>query len=105
MGTAEEHWSAIEAHLEQLDGVRLHLDRRGRRWCVDNRLVARQLDASTLLIRSDFREREDLLDAHPSTFSVRPQLEGHMKVLADVIHGEVDAICDALTAARDLQRA
>ncbi|AKU18801.1 hypothetical protein VV02_10110 [Luteipulveratus mongoliensis] len=94
----------IESHLAALEDVRRHDDRRGVRWCVSNRLVARRVDDSTLLIRSDFDDRETLLEQHPETFSVRPELEAHMKVLADVREGDIEAVCAALTAARDLQR-
>ncbi|KNX39445.1 hypothetical protein VV01_12870 [Luteipulveratus halotolerans] len=82
----------------------MHTDRRGRRWCVSNRLVARPYDASILVIRSGFREREHLLEQHPETFSVRPELEAHQKVLADVMGGDLDAICAAIDAAVALQR-
>ena len=39
------------------------------------------------------------------TFSVTPPLEAHMKVLADLVRGDTDAIREALTAAWELQRA
>jgi hypothetical protein len=68
-------------------------------------LVARQVDEHTLLIRTDFEPREDLLDRHPGTFSVRPALEAHMKVLADIGHGDIAVVCEALRVAWDLQRA
>lgn len=101
----ERNWRCVERFLVGLGGVRLHADPRGRRWCVRNRLVARQVDASTLLIRADFEPREDLLDRHPSTFSVRPDLEAHRKVLADIDRGDIAAICQALVAAWKMQRA
>lgn len=101
----ERNWRVVEQFLAGLDGVRLHHDPRGRRWCVRNRLVARQVDESTLLIRAGFEPREDLLDNHPGTFSVRPELEAHMKVLADVRHGDIAAVCGALRAAWQMQRA
>jgi hypothetical protein len=101
----ERNWHDVEQFLGGLDGVRLHEDPRGRRWCLRNRLVARQVDESTLLIRTDFEPREDLLVKHPGTFSMRPNLEAHMKVLADVGHGDIAAVCGALRAAWKLQRA
>lgn len=69
-----------------------------------NRLVARQVDADTLLIRTGFDEREVLLAQHPGTFSMRPELEAHMKVLADVAGGDLAGIHAALEAAWELQR-
>ena len=73
------------------------------RWYVDNRLVARQEDHDTLLIRSDFADRERLVDTHPGTFSVTPRIEGHQKVLADLRGGDLAAVQDAVTSAWDLQ--
>ncbi|MGH3472953.1 MAG: hypothetical protein ACRDPG_13045 [Nocardioidaceae bacterium] len=101
----KRNWRRVEQYLAALETDRLHEDPRGRRWCVHDRLVARQVDDSTLLIRSDFGPRERLLDRYPATFSVRPDLEAHMKVLADIDHGDVEAICAALHAAWQLQRA
>ena len=101
----ERNWHHVEQFLARLDGVRLHDDPRGRRWCVRNRLVARQVDESMLLIRADFEPREDLLDKHSGTFSMRPNLEAHMKVLADIGHGDIAMVCAALRAAWEMQRA
>lgn len=101
----ERNWRDVEQFLAGLDGVRLHPDPRGRRWCVRNRLVARQVDESTLLIRSDFEQREDLFAKYPTTFWMRPELEAHMKVLADIADGDVAAVCAALRAAWTMQSA
>ncbi len=102
--TRSTGWATVEDFLAGLDGVRLHDDPRGRRWCVRNRLVARQVDGTTLLVRAGFELREDLLDQYPETFSVRPRLEAHEKVLADVVSGDVRAVCRALRAAWEMQR-
>lgn len=101
---AADPWAPVVEHLETLEGVRLRADPRGRRWCVSNRLVARQVGAELLLIRCDFAPRERLLDAHPETFSVRPALESHQKILADVVGGDAQAITAALDAAWEMQR-
>lgn len=105
MTSSERSWREVERFLAGLDGVRLHDHPRGRRWSIRNRLVARQVDESTLLIRTAFELREDLLDRYPGTFSIRPDLEAHMKVLADVRHGDMAAVCQALRAAWKMQRA
>ncbi|MGG5259614.1 hypothetical protein [Phycicoccus avicenniae] len=97
-------WREVEGLLDGLDGVRLKEDPRGRRWCVGQRLVARQVDDSTLLVRCAFGPREELLAAHPETFSVRPELEAHEKVLADVSAGDLGALGAALRAAWEMQR-
>jgi hypothetical protein len=92
-------WDDVAALLADLDGVR----RSGHRWTLGGRLVAREYDATTLLIRADFDSRERLVDQHPETFSIAPDLEAHMKVLADLERGSVEALTIALREAVDLQ--
>ena len=93
-------WDDVEAVLADLDGVR----RSGHRWTLGGRLVAREYDATTLLVRADFDARERLVDQHPETFSITPDLEAHMKVLADLERGSLDALRRGLAEAVDLQR-
>jgi hypothetical protein len=93
-------WDDVAAMLDDLDGVR----RQGRRWTVDGRLVAREHDPTTLLVRSDFDAREHLVDEHPATFSIPPDLEAHMKVLVDLERGDATALRTALDQAVALQR-
>jgi hypothetical protein len=73
-------------------------------WYVDDRLVARLEDATTLTIRCAPGPRELLLEEHPETFGVPPRMEAHHKVQAVLDHGNDDAIRSAITAAYDLQR-
>jgi hypothetical protein len=73
-------------------------------WYVDDRLVARLEDSTTITIRATFAYRERLLADHPETFGVPPAMERHLKVQAVLDHGNDDAIRAALTAAYDLQR-
>lgn len=73
-------------------------------WYVDDRLVARLEDPTTLTIRATFAYRERLLADHPETFGVPPAMEKHFKVQAVLDHGNDDAIRAAITAAYDLQR-
>lgn len=73
-------------------------------WYVDNRLVARLDDATTLTIRSSFEDRERLVAELPGTFGVPPSMERHMKVQAVLDKGNDAAIRKALQAAYDLQR-
>lgn len=73
-------------------------------WYVDDRLVARLEDATTLTIRCAFVDRERLVAEHPETFGVPPAMERHLKVQAVLDHGNADAIRAAITAAYDLQR-
>ena len=96
--------SEVSEHLSTLTGVR-EQRRDGRTgWYVDGRLVARLEDDETLLVRSEFTDREHLVETLPDTFSVTPRMESHMKVLADLRRGDPDAIRAAITAAWELQR-
>jgi hypothetical protein len=73
-------------------------------WYVDDRLVARLEDPTTLTVRCSFEDRERLVADHPETFGVPPPMERHLKVQAVLDHGNDDAIRAAITAAYDLQR-
>lgn len=73
-------------------------------WYVDDRLVARLEDATTLTIRCAPGPRELLLEEHPETFGVPPRMEAHYKVQAVLDHGNDDAIRSAITAAYEMQR-
>ena len=72
-------------------------------WYVDDRLVARLIDAGELVVRAGFADRERLLTAHPTTFGVPPRYEKHMKVQA-LLDGDADAIREAIRLAWQMQR-
>jgi hypothetical protein len=67
------------------------------------RLVARQLDADSLVIRVSFDLRPALLSQFPGTFSVPRRFEKHMMVVADLNHVEPGAIEQALEGAWRVQ--
>jgi hypothetical protein len=73
-------------------------------WRYHDRLVARQIDDTHLVIRCDFDYRDLLLRQFPDTFSVPARYSKHMMVVADLASGEAGAIEDALEAAWQLQR-
>jgi len=73
-------------------------------WRYHGRLVARQLDATHLVIRADFDYRDSVLRQFPGTFSVPNRYLKHMMVVADLASGDAGAIEDALQAAWQLQR-
>ncbi|KQY64100.1 MULTISPECIES: hypothetical protein [unclassified Nocardioides] len=73
-------------------------------WYVDNRLVARLEDRTTLTIRCAPALREELTAAHPETFGVPPAMEAHHKVQASLAHGNDEALRRALEAAHRMQR-
>jgi hypothetical protein len=72
-------------------------------WYVDDRLVARLVDAGELLVRASFAGRERLVADHPETFGVPPRYEKHLKVQA-MLSGDAAAIRDAIRSAWELQR-
>jgi hypothetical protein len=88
--------------LSGLDGV---VERRRdglRDWRYRSRLVARQLDGATVVIRATFEFRDFLLQGFPETFSAPGRFAKHMMVVAD-LHGNADAIEDAIVEAWALQ--
>ncbi len=72
-------------------------------WRYHGRLVARQLDEAHVVIRASFEFRDLLLQSFPETFSVPGRFAKHMMVVADLEHGNPDAVEDALIAAWELQ--
>jgi hypothetical protein len=72
-------------------------------WRYRGRLIARQLDGTSVVIRATFEFRDFLLQSFPETFSVPARFAKHMMVVADVRHGNADAIEDALAEAWQLQ--
>jgi hypothetical protein len=86
-----------------LDGV-LESRREGLLdWRYRGRLVARQLDETHVVIRATFDFRDFLLHSFPETFSVPARFAKHMMVVADLEHGNPDAVEDAVLAAWELQ--
>ncbi len=72
-------------------------------WRYRGRLVARQLDDGHVVIRATFEFRAFLLHSFPDTFSVPPRFAKHMMVVADLEHGNADAVEEAVIAAWGLQ--
>jgi hypothetical protein len=87
----------------QLEGV--SESRRGGllQWRYQGRLVARRLDDTHVVIRASFEFRDLLLRSFPETFSAPGRFAKHMMVVADLEHGNPDAVEDAIIAAWELQ--
>ena len=94
----------VAAAAQELDGVRERRVSGRLRWQYDGRLVARQLDATSIVVRTDFGPRERLVARHPETFTVPPRFEAHMMVVVELAHADPAAVRRALAAGRDLQR-
>jgi hypothetical protein len=73
-------------------------------WYVDDRLVVRWLDPTSVVIRAGFRERERLVADHPDTFGVPPRFESHMMVVVELDHADPPAVERAISEAVELQR-
>jgi len=96
--------SSVARITEAFTGVRLAAAKGLSEWRYHGRLVARQLDATHVVIRADFDFRESLMRGFPETFSIPPRYVKHMMVVADLAGGDAGAIEDALEAAWILQR-
>ena len=97
------HWADVERLAASLDGVHL-VTRDGRRvWRLRGRLIARQLDARSIVIRTSFEDRPALLDRHPHVFSVPAQFRAHMMLVADLRAASRAVLEPALEAAWQLQ--
>ena len=66
--------------------------------------IAFPSDDETLMVQYELDRQKRLVNEHPKTFSVTPQLEVHMKVLADLARGDADVIARELREAWELQR-
>jgi len=87
----------------QLDGVTERHRDGLLDWRYRGRLVARQLDESHVVIRTQFELRDLLVQSFPETFSVPKRFAKHMMVVADLEHGNADAVEDAVVNAWELQ--
>ncbi|HJU36688.1 MAG TPA: hypothetical protein VJ716_04640 [Gaiellaceae bacterium] len=72
-------------------------------WRYRGRLVVRQLDGTHVVVRAAFDFRDLLLRSFPETFSVPGRFAKHMMIVADLEHGNADAIEDAVIGAWELQ--
>lgn len=87
----------------RLDRVKESMHKGLVRWTLDGRLIARQLDATSIVIRTGFDERERLLVDHATTFFVPPRFDAHMMVVARLDAADPAAVEKAIRAAWDLQ--
>ncbi|HET6741970.1 MAG TPA: hypothetical protein VFH76_23660 [Kribbella sp.] len=76
----------------------------GLRWTLDGRLVARQYDADSLVVRIGYDTREQLLREYPDLFFVPPRFDAHQKVVLRLPSADRAVVQRALQAAWDLQR-
>lgn len=72
---------------------------------MSGRLLARELDDATILVRTGFDEREQLLRDHPAVFHVPPRFDAHMVVAMRLSQADAAVADAALRAAWLLQTA
>ena len=94
---------AVSRLAAQRDGVSERRREGLLEWRRRGRLVARQIDDSHIVIRASFDFRDLIVQSFPETFSVPPRFAKHMMVVADLEHGNGDAVEDAVIAAWELQ--
>jgi hypothetical protein len=73
-------------------------------WYVNDRLVVRLHDPSTVVIRVPLSKREHLLETYPDSFGVPPRMEAHHKVEAYLDRAQPRAVCEAIDLAWEMQR-
>jgi len=86
-----------------LPGVRRRSADGLARWQYDGRLVARELDATHVVVRVPFDVRDALLRQHPDVFAVPSRFAKHMMIVADLDAGDDGAVEDAVESAWRLQ--
>jgi hypothetical protein len=85
------------------EGVRRVSTARAARWQYAGRLIAREVDATHVVVRVPFDVRDALLHQHPGVFSVPTRFAKHMMVVADLAAGDDAAVEDAVESAWRLQ--
>lgn len=96
---------AFDGLVRSLAGVRRVSAGGAARWQVQGRLIARELDATHVVVRVSWDVRDLLLTLHPQVFSVPTRFAKHMMVVADLAAGRDDAVEDAVMSAWRLQTA
>ena len=94
---------AFDVVATSLDGVRRTSAGDLARWQCRGRLVARQLDATHVVVRVPFDVRDALLHQHPDVFSVPSRFAKHMMVVVDIAAGDDGAVEHAVESAWRLQ--
>lgn len=94
---------AFDDLAQSLTGVRRVSADGATRWQFKGRLIARELDATHVVVRVPFDVRDLLLQMHPQVFSVPARFAKHMMVVADLAAGGDDAVEDAVVSAWRLQ--
>lgn len=94
---------AFDNLVSALPGVHRRTERGLWRWERHGRLVARQLDDTSVVVRAAFDVRDQLVRQWPHVFTVPARFAKHMMVVADLAAGDDDAVEEAVVSAWVLQ--
>jgi hypothetical protein len=94
----------VAAVAESLRGVKRKGTAARPAWYVDDRLVVRLHDPTTLVVRVPLGKREGLLAKHPNTFGVPPRMERHHKVEVYLDRADPAAVQEAIVLAWEMQQ-
>lgn len=87
-----------------LDGVKESRVKGLRQWTLGGRLVARQYDKDSIVVRTRIAERDRLLQRYPDMCFVPPRFDAQTKVVLRLPMAEPELVESALRAAWLLQR-
>ncbi len=90
----------VDDYVSSLEGCR----HKPRGWYLNDRLVARLVDATTLLVRVPIDRRDALVERWPDAFGIPPRMEAHHKVEAYLDRAPAQAVKDAIRLAWMFQR-
>ncbi|MDO9378324.1 MAG: hypothetical protein Q7T56_05715 [Nocardioidaceae bacterium] len=93
----------VGRHAESLPRVKCKGTAERPGWYVDDRLVARMADPTTLVVRVPLGRRDALVGRYPNTFGVPPRMESHHKVEAYLDRADPDAVREAVDLAWEMQ--
>ena len=94
----------VGRYAESLPGVKRKGTEARPAWYVDDRLVVRFHDPSTVVVRVPTGKREQLLEEFPESFGVPPRMEAHHKVEAYLDRATDAALRRAIDLAWEMQR-
>jgi len=94
----------VGEYTESLAQVKRRGTRARPAWYVQDRLVVRLQDPTTVVIRVPLSARESLLETYPNSFGVPPRMEAHHKVEAYLEQAEPEAVRAAIRLAWEMQR-
>ena len=100
-----EPWAIVRELAGGLPGVEEGTHYRTPALKVGGRAFARlKEDAETLVLWTDFDEREALMQGDPETFFITPHYEEHPLVLVRIVNADRDDLRELLTEAWRIRR-